>query len=432
MGDMSNGDARNAPYIILSIRDNNFHANPYESVLAGLLSTIWEVFMRNKRVMVFTLGNVVAQPKTQYVFENAEAEYTTNKRSQEFYDAFADRLNVIAWACGHYGHRAYSPEDNIAYSEKLMKRMDKFLKNTEVDLSIQMVGYPLIKHKEPYFIVCDYIPHVNVEIMDTIHFPYFNKSYTQSQDYLYKEAKGIICYTSVQRYMLINWMHLDPCKITTICSGVKGFVDKKYKKRKSKLILWVGVDFELKGGAEVVETFLKLYQRDQEYRLVMVGVEKEITHPGITVIPFLCNDDFARLDCLYKEAAVFVMPSYKENLGLVYLEAMAHKTPVIVSSRGGMAEIIRRTQAGIVVPPGNSKLLYDSILEVLSEDKYEDYSQKAYEFADKNAHWEISAERMIDAMEKWLKDKPVPDDYTDYSISEALLPYESVIHKGLP
>ena len=42
MGDMSNGDTRSAPYIILSIRDNNFHANPYESVLAGLLSTIWE------------------------------------------------------------------------------------------------------------------------------------------------------------------------------------------------------------------------------------------------------------------------------------------------------------------------------------------------------------------------------------------------------
>lgn len=42
LGDMSNGDTRSAPYIILSIRDNNFHANPYESVLAGLLSTIWE------------------------------------------------------------------------------------------------------------------------------------------------------------------------------------------------------------------------------------------------------------------------------------------------------------------------------------------------------------------------------------------------------
>lgn len=42
LGDMSNGDTRSAPYIILNIRDDNFHKNPYESVLAELLSKIWD------------------------------------------------------------------------------------------------------------------------------------------------------------------------------------------------------------------------------------------------------------------------------------------------------------------------------------------------------------------------------------------------------
>lgn len=47
LGDMSNGDTRSAPYIILSIKDNNFHTNPYESVLAELLSTIWNAKSEN-------------------------------------------------------------------------------------------------------------------------------------------------------------------------------------------------------------------------------------------------------------------------------------------------------------------------------------------------------------------------------------------------
>lgn len=42
LGDMSNGDTRSAPYIILSIKDSGFHANPYETVLAELLNTIWQ------------------------------------------------------------------------------------------------------------------------------------------------------------------------------------------------------------------------------------------------------------------------------------------------------------------------------------------------------------------------------------------------------
>lgn len=42
LGDMSNGDTRSAPYIILNIKDENFHANPDELVLADLLRTIWK------------------------------------------------------------------------------------------------------------------------------------------------------------------------------------------------------------------------------------------------------------------------------------------------------------------------------------------------------------------------------------------------------
>lgn len=42
LGDMSNGDTRSAPYIILGIQNDNFHANPCESVLAQLLDTIWK------------------------------------------------------------------------------------------------------------------------------------------------------------------------------------------------------------------------------------------------------------------------------------------------------------------------------------------------------------------------------------------------------
>lgn len=387
------------------------------------------MMMEGKNVMVYTLGNVVTQPKTRYVYENPEPDAATNRRSQEFYDAFADRLNVVAWACGRYGQRSYSPELGPAFSENLKKRMDASL-DINIDFSIQMVGHPILHHKEPYFIVCDFIPYVDLKVLDRVSFPYFTIDYPRTQDFLYQEATGVICYTAVQRYMLINWMRLDPCKVTAVCSGVNGFVEADFQKQKSKLILWVGSDFDNKGGHEVVEAFKLLYADDPAYRLTMVGIERQIDHPGITVIPFLHGKDLEKLDDLYRAAAVFVMPSFKENLGLVYLEAMAHKTPVVTTTRGGIAEIIRRTQAGIAIPPGDPVKIREAVLEILTGGDYEGYCERAYCFARKNACWDVAADRMVDAISRWLEHKPVPDDYTDYAIEEKWLPYPSVIHEG--
>lgn len=42
LGDMSNGDTKSAPYIILGIKDYDFHENPNDSVLAELLENIWK------------------------------------------------------------------------------------------------------------------------------------------------------------------------------------------------------------------------------------------------------------------------------------------------------------------------------------------------------------------------------------------------------
>lgn len=42
LGDMSNGETKSAPYVILGIKDSNFHENPNDSVLAELLAKIWD------------------------------------------------------------------------------------------------------------------------------------------------------------------------------------------------------------------------------------------------------------------------------------------------------------------------------------------------------------------------------------------------------
>jgi len=58
-------------------------------------------------------------------------------------------------------------------------------------------------------------------------------------------------------------------------------------------------------------------------------------------------DDLA---ALYSRAAVFVCPSIYEPFGIINLEAMACGTPVVAAAVGGIPEVVRHQETGILVP----------------------------------------------------------------------------------
>jgi glycosyltransferase involved in cell wall biosynthesis len=63
---------------------------------------------------------------------------------------------------------------------------------------------------------------------------------------------------------------------------------------------------------------------------------------------------------------VLLVPSWEEPFGLVMLEAMAVGTPVVATSRGGPAEVIRDGENGRLVPPDRPELWAEAVKEVLS------------------------------------------------------------------
>ena len=68
-----------------------------------------------------------------------------------------------------------------------------------------------------------------------------------------------------------------------------------------------------------------------------------------------------------ENAAVVVVPSMGEGFGMVALEAMERARPVIAANIGGLGELVRDGETGVLVPAGEAEPLRDAIVRVAGD-----------------------------------------------------------------
>jgi len=126
-------------------------------------------------------------------------------------------------------------------------------------------------------------------------------------------------------------------------------------------ILFVGGNMERKGLISIIKSSpivinkLKNVQyhiigqdpKIEEYKTICenLGVESNFTFYGY-LPPEKRNE-------LYKIGDLLLMPSFDEAFGIVFLEAMLNKIPVIGSNIGGIPELISHNISGILVNPND-------------------------------------------------------------------------------
>jgi glycosyltransferase involved in cell wall biosynthesis len=91
-------------------------------------------------------------------------------------------------------------------------------------------------------------------------------------------------------------------------------------------------------------------------------LERECARLGICdVVKFLGHLPVAELRCLYLDVDVVCLPSYREGLPLVVLEAMAMGLPVIASSVGAVPDVVVDGVTGLLVRPGDVEALRSAL-----------------------------------------------------------------------
>lgn len=99
----------------------------------------------------------------------------------------------------------------------------------------------------------------------------------------------------------------------------------------------------------------------EESNLRRLAHELKIDH-RVTFVPKLVEYDEA-----LSAMDIFCLPSLQQGIGTIMLQAMSIGRPVIATRVGGVHFVVKHNETGLLVPPGNSELLAQSILTLLDD-----------------------------------------------------------------
>lgn len=149
--------------------------------------------------------------------------------------------------------------------------------------------------------------------------------------------------------------------------------DSEPSRRRDPYILCVAALDVYKGIDVLLHAAKPLLVDDASLSLVLAGdgplqMEFEALAASLGIrkqTRFVGRRPAAEIAQLLQGCEVFVLPSREEPFGIVLIEAMACRKPIVATAVGGIPEIVEHQKSGILVEPDNPAALTEAIRRVL-------------------------------------------------------------------
>ena len=172
---------------------------------------------------------------------------------------------------------------------------------------------------------------------------------------VYSGLDAIFTMSEYLRQSFVDDFGVSPSRVWNVGAGPNFEVPKELppKDYERKKILFVGIDFDRKGGTQLVQAFRLVRSRHPRAELHIVGPSRrpEVLRDDTNGIVFhghLSRQDPSQREeffRLMRECTLFVLPSRYEPYGVAVVEAMSFGIPVLATDRWAFPEMIGDTGA---------------------------------------------------------------------------------------
>ncbi|WP_188454970.1 glycosyltransferase [Virgibacillus oceani] len=315
----------------------------------------------------------------------------------------------------YYYKNILKKHDKVFYFNKIYKQMKEIEKSILVNKSIDFIhahtvfsdGGTAYKIHRKYGI--DYIVTVRNTDINT-----FYRYGIHLRPFMYKvllNASAIIFISHAYKEQMLSLLPSGMLrqikeKSYVIPNGIDDYWHENIITKKSDLgskevnLLFMGLIDENKNLGTVITACNKL--REEGYSVLLnvigngpledkhkqmcknLGMDKEVVFHG-----YLSNKEI--ISAIMDTSDVFILPSFKETFGLVYIESMSRGLPVIYSQRQGIDGFFEEGEVGYSIDPYNVKMICNTIKKILNN--YEQISNNCF-IRSKEFKWELITEKI--------------------------------------
>ena len=277
--------------------------------------------------------------------------------------------------------------------KKLLRSCDVlFAPMQSIALSMLQTGIPIIYLSDSTFrIMINYywfnMPTCDIKALETIEKKAMDRAY------------AIVYPSHWAAQSSIKDYRQDPSKITIAYFGPNLAQDAikphTFIRKEVLQILFVGVEWERKGGEIAVEACKWLNENGVSARLHITGIRQ--LEQRVCDLPYIKDegflnknnsDDYSKLVHLYESCDCFLLPTKAECAGICFSEASAFGLPCFSHRTGGVEDYIIDGETGRLLPLGSTGEDFGrAIKEAIVSGKMVEMSKAARSYYNDTLNW---------------------------------------------
>ncbi|HET9055589.1 MAG TPA: glycosyltransferase family 4 protein [Chitinophagaceae bacterium] len=294
-----------------------------------------------------------------------------------------------------------------SYALYFSKKLDRALTKRPVDLLFVSASPQLIAYAKTTIPVIYMTDATFKQIQG--YYPYFSnlmnyniKAGIELDMQAFCKASHCMLASEWNKQAAIKDYKIDENKISVTPLGANmdfiptvDILNNNYELSKCNL-LFLGVEWDRKGGDIVLEAYQMLKQKNKELRLYIIGCVPPVDvsyDKSITVIPFLDKNKKEDLDQLHKifmQTDLLFLPTRAECAGVVFSEASAHGVPSITTDTGGVTTYVKNNINGFALPFTAKAADYAEKIESLISDnkKMQELKKSSRKYYEEKLNWD--------------------------------------------
>ena len=195
--------------------------------------------------------------------------------------------------------------------------------------------------------------------------------------FVFARARAITCGSTYMREQLLALGVADAAQVSVIPMPVSAEfgIQNSEPRIQNSQVLTVARLTKQKSIDTLIDALAILRERGSDARLKIIGdgPERSVLERHACDLRLQGRVEFVGalpqkdLPSQYAVCAIFVLPSVREGMGLVLAEALLCGAPVIAVNSGGVTDIVRDGETGLLFPERDARALADAIEKLLND-----------------------------------------------------------------